>query len=1565
VCSVESAFNPNSSSEFTQPVEVYVIRVPGRFFVFACWVALLTNLLPSFVVAQKSAKVTAGKASISGQITDLNGTIVGGARAVLSNGAGLRQESTADEKGNYSFSGLHSGTYTLVVSADKLPELRLDYINLAASQELMLDAMMQGEIPKPTAVPTASTTTHEESVPAGREHKASTQTPEKPTEGQAPQSVAVSSGNGNASISGVANDPTGAVIPGATVILNNAAGVVVRKTQTDDKGAYSFTGLEPGTYSLSVTAPNFGEQRLQNVVATSTAEPVQVTLQPARNTEEVHVIGSNAANVEVDTSTVSGTITEKEVVSIGLNGRNFTQLIALAPGVSNQTGQDEAKVGVVGSVKYSVNGGRVEYNTFEVDGSDVLNTGLNGASSTLMVYPSLDSIQEVKVLTSNYGAQFGRTASGTVQVTTKSGGPKLHGNLYDFVRNEAFNSRNFFDFVGTAPPAPGQLFGKKIGSNAPLYRRQDFGGTIGGPVAIPKIYEPSQPKTFFFFSEEFRLEKTPTDYNQAVPGLRERGLVLTPQGIQKNLQVSPIDGTVFQDFDFTDVCPIGGGGFVRAQFPDCPSIPGTNTALTHLQGAAVQGQASAFSVNKNALAILNSGLIPLPNAPFGCNFALPNLAVDFSNLDPADPNHCYNASVSPSTYWREELFRIDHDLTSKLKLSFRYIHDAWDTTVLTPQWGVNRDTFPTIQNRFVGPGTSLVARVTQTLSPTLLNDLVLSYTNSSITLTDQNGPGAQFQRDPTLDQPLVTDPSAPGQCNPVVSVDPATHFPQCAIGHIFDNGFGGKMPGIVFLGTNAAYGGRGFAADPAYMPWGHSNPTYALRDDITKAHGKHALQFGAQFVYAQRNQTNNAIGAASGDEQGFLAFSNLAHSTGNAFADFLEETTQNSQQIPQGFIQSFTQDSGQRRYYQRYQIAEPYVQDDWKVTNRLTLNLGLRISLFGTYRESNHAAWNWDASRFNQSRFAVDPLYGVLLDKTGGSIPVSFNPSTFQLDQGIVSDLGLYQCGVNGTPTGCVKGHLFNPAPRIGFAWDPRGNGKTAIRGGYGVFFEHGTGNEANTGSLEASAPLVLSMTQPLPLSYACIGNVGYGSAFDPNNTACISPLASSPSGPPVGPSPGSVFPLDVTAIPTSAVWPYAQQWSFGIQRELPNSFVTNIAYVGSKGTHLTVERQLNQLHPLPASENPFGPNEPLTIADCTIAPPGLGGAHPGDPNGTPFLLQNGTQVTPQNPAYTYLQAACTNPFIPNVNSLPGRPYPGLGRVLALQNIADSGYQALQFTLRRASGPLTTGISYSYSHSLDDASDRSDPVLVNSYDLRANRASSNFDERHLLNISYVYQLPLKGFARRVSDFAHERDPEDATSTSCCSPLVNRMLDNWEISGVTIYQSGTPFTVINSAGNTGISLTDNAGVSSGLGIAASYPDVMNGLPAPSKRNSQSFGPLLGNPSQFVAPRGLTFGDAGRNFLNNPSRLNFDVTLSKHFKIGERGTGEFRGEVFNLFNQTQFRIYDPDNPGSSGNNVISCYAGPLYSAGFKGSGADCVTGASFLHPLNAHRPRTIQFGLKLGF
>src|SRR6201990_606662 len=158
--------------------------------------------------------------------------------------------------------------------------------------------------------------------------------------------------------------------------------------------------------------------------------------------------------VETHTASISTTLGGNEVTGYGLNGRNFSQLITMAPGVSNQTGQDEAKVGVAGSAKFSVNGGRVEYNTFEVDGSDVLNTSINasrGQGEPLIVYPSIDAIDDMKVLTSNYSALYGKSASGSVLVSTKSGTDTFHGNAYGFLRNEVFNARNYFDQPSETP----------------------------------------------------------------------------------------------------------------------------------------------------------------------------------------------------------------------------------------------------------------------------------------------------------------------------------------------------------------------------------------------------------------------------------------------------------------------------------------------------------------------------------------------------------------------------------------------------------------------------------------------------------------------------------------------------------------------------------------------------------------------------------------------------------------------------------------------------------------------------------------------------------------------------------------------------------------------------------------------------------------------------------------------------------------------------------------------------------------------------------------------------------
>src|SRR5208337_3504088 len=315
--------------------------------------------------------------------------------------------------------------------------------------------------------------------------------------------------------------------------------------------------------------------------------------------------------------------------------------------------------------------------------------------------------------------------------------------------------------------------------------------------------------------------------------------------------------------------------------------------------------------------LLGTNLIPSPNSSTGCNSVI---------------GSCYDAVISEPTYWREELVRVDQNLTGKLRASFRYIHDAWSTTTPVPQWSylhlVNvQNSFPTVQNKFVGPGTNLVAQLSQTISSKALNQFTASYANSHITLADVNGPGgANFQRPASFATP---------SCSPAVI--PGGSAIDCTMGNLFNNGFGGKAPGIIIGGNNQEYGGSGFAVDPSYMPWEHTNPIFSYRDDVTIAIRNHTLQFGGQLVFAEKNETNDAIGAITGDVQGLLRFSNINGgdvNTGNAFANFLLLSTAGN---GTNSIQSYSQDSAQLRYYNRYWIGEPYVQDDWKMNPRLTL----------------------------------------------------------------------------------------------------------------------------------------------------------------------------------------------------------------------------------------------------------------------------------------------------------------------------------------------------------------------------------------------------------------------------------------------------------------------------------------------------------------------------------------------------------------------------------------------------------------------------------------------------
>lgn len=1358
-------------------------------------------------------------------------------------------------------------------------------------------------------------------------------------------------------ISGRVKDPQGEVIPNVMVQIINADRNFKRDTTTNEEGNYTAAYLPVGKYEINVKKEGFssGNKVVQLVAGQVLVVDIQMSVASAQS--EVTVAATTVNQIELGTATLSTTLSNQEVSAYGLNGRNFSQLITMAPGVSNQSNQDEAKVGVAGSAKFSVNGGRVEYNTFEIDGSDVLNTSINasrGQGQPLMVYPSIDAIQEMKVITGDYSALYGKSASGSVVVTTKGGGSQFHGNLYAFVRNEKFNARNYFD-------APGRT---------PLYRRQDYGGTISGPLYIPGIYNTKKDKTFFFFSEEIRLEKTPVNYNQAVPTAAERG-----EGTQ-NLGQGNFSGVG----DFSDVCPeipYGGSSALSlniSSYPDCPRSPAGSTSGSYV----AEREVSRGYISK---AILNSNIIPEPNSVTGCN------STNTTTLP-----RCYVTAVSPPTYWREELFRIDHVLTQNEQVDVRYIHDAWDTTTLTPQWGIVQNSFPTVENRFFGPGLDVVASLASVLPRNVFNRITLSYAVQHISLYPQPGPGVTSLTRPTvLDNPSSILGNSVNQTT--CGLDTATtsgsttnqQVTECPMGYIFNNGNNGnRMPGLVFQGTNGAYGGHGFAVDTGYAPWSQSNPTYSIRDDLSKTWGRHAFQSGFEVIYVQQNELSAVTGANSGDMQGLLTFSNQQSrwSSGNAFADFLagpsnmSTTAYSSIGTPytQTAIKSYTQDSGQKKYYNRYKSADIYLQDDFHVNARLTLNLGFRASLFGTWYNAEGTAYNWRPEAYNNSiggSVSIDSDNSYLVDNASGS-PVRLNLNN--LDARITN--GLVQCGKNGVPKSCMQGSVFHPGPRIGFSWDLSGDGRTAIRGGYGLFWEHGTGNEANVGSLIGSAPLVLSETQSNPGGPVYQGTTQVWGGYNTIGYSCQAGATQCGSASTVG---SATFPLNVTSIPTKATYPYIQQWSMSLQQQVKKSLVVQLAYVGTKGTHLTAVRDINQLKPLSSALNPFASGQPITAKVCLS---GAGGNYffPSAGTGTVGSTVTGSGIGPSSPGWINMVIACTgNPgFVGGTGGATKlgtsadvfRTYPGFSNIISVENIATSSYHALQATLREVTGPLTVGMAYTYSHSVDDSSDRSSANFTNSLEIRSNKGSSDFDQRHMLNINYIYSLPL---TRWLDGFADLLGDDDSGSVPIAGKRTrhavrNLLLDQWQLSGITVWQTGTPYSIINGGSGDGIATADNGGVGDGLGVG-SYADVIGSQhgvkPTTSSVSSgTTMGPLLGNPRAFAAPRGLTFGNSGRNFMRNPSRVNFNLSLLKHFKVlHEKSDVEFRIEAFNVFNHTQFRVYDPSHPGNTGNNVINCYGdiSTQYSAGAAG----CLTGNSFLHPVDAHDPRIMQFALKMSF
>ena len=990
-------------------------------------------------------------------------------------------------------------------------------------------------------------------------------------------------------MNGTVTDKTGAAIPGAKVTVSNPDKGFTRDLVSNSAGFYSVSAIPLGDYIVTAEAPGFQKLVRSGItLVVGQHQRVDLQLTVGQVTQEVTVTG-NLPKVQTESGTVSSVISNQQIQNLDLNGRNWVTLATLVPGAVPDNGLNTQSVGVNGNNSISFNGNRMQYANWEIDGGN--NTD-EGSASTFNTYPSLDTIAEFRISTSNYGADMGKHAGANIELATKSGTKDFHGEAFEYVRNDAFDANNFF----TNRASIGSVAAKN-----PL-KWNDWGYNIGGPIYIPGHYNTDKSKTFFFWSENWRR------YRQ--------GVVIGPAGVPTPQMRSG---------DFSQ-CDPKASDYDKNIATGCtlPTLNGT----TYDNVQSMPGFSSTAFGNAQALM---DAYVPLPNS---------------------GPFNYSSASGSPVN-WRQEQIRIDQNISDKTQVFFRYTQDTWDQVQVPALW--QWASYDTVKTNFEGPGESAVFHVTHTFKPTLMNEFVAAYTTDHILLYPLSGGTA-----------------------PTASINRPSGF---TMAHLFSaNGSNPLLPALEICG---GAGATCMNEDAGNTPWFNSNPIITWKDNLAWVHGSHTTKIG---VYIENYRKNEQFGT---DTQGQL-FSGASGSltTKNAIADLmlgrLPQYTEGTQ------LFSGTAVGGYAKGHWQMTDTEPYIQDDWKVNSHFTLNLGLRYYFYTRIHDVSRPTVD---SGFLPNMYSVanqDPL------DSSGSYVFPATGAT-QADYGN----GLVECGHNGIPNGCqLRNTGTNFAPRFGFAWDPKGDGKMSIRGGYGIYYESGNGNEAQTEGGEGNPPVAPAVSAYNILGYGAIAPSGL--------------LVPGPTG--------------FTSTPYSQAWPSVQQYNLTVERELPNNTLVSIAYVGALGRHLARAQDINQVSP--------------ASVQGTLNAPGLAGS------------------TYTNGGACDASGNCTN--VQNIliyqaqPSVFFRPYQGYDTITMKQNTAVSSYNALQTSLRHSfSHGLTLQAAYTWSHAIDDSTSTylETSGAINDYTLSRWKGTGDINRFQVFQANFIYALPF--FKNASNSFARQ------------------------------------------------------------------------------------------------------------------------------------------------------------------------------------------------------------------
>lgn len=845
-----------------------------------------------------------------------------------------------------------------------------------------------------------------------------------------------------ASLNGTVKDSSGAVVPDAHIVLTNLETNIVQTAVTSSGGSYSIVNIAPGEYQIEVTKTGFASAKQPDIaLAVNQTATLDFTLAVGKTTQTVEVSGL-ATNIEASTAELGTVINTKQVNDLPLNGRNFTELLTLTPGVipisTDQNGGGWPAQPTGNFTFPSVNGQPNRSNSFRLDGV------INDASftSTYAVQPDVDDIQEFKVQAHNDEAQFGQVLGGIVNVVTKSGTNSFHGDAWEFFRNDALDARNFF-----------------VQSKTPL-RQNQFGGAVGGPVLLPGYN--GRNKTFFYVSDEAFINHTASQQLYIVP---------TPAELTGNL--SDLGVPIYNPYS-TRPDPNNPGQFIRDAFPN----------------AQIPAQ------------YLNPGMVLFAKTLFPAP-----INTGISGFNGRDTTPIITDQNEPNV-------RIDQQFGEKDRLFFRYTRVGQTVN--------GSGGFQGLANTVNFLSYNYAASWTHTFGPTAVSELTFGRTSM------------EFDTE-----------------NKFRNVNSAAFDPQAGFASNFVTNFAQR--GLTLIPNMSI---NGFIAGGENVNHAHAADIYQVREDFSKVSGKHTMRMGADIATNSMQDPVFCLCSTT-----FCSFQTSNLETGNggsALASFLlglpSSSFRGNENIVSngGWVDGF------------------YFQDQWKVSDKLTLNLGLRyditlIPASGTSKNGSDQVGDFDLNNGTYILQKTSPACSATQGAPcipGGTLP----PHVVVSRDGHI-----------------IQNTKDNFQPRFGFAY--RVTNTTAIRGAYGRFFDNWAG--------------VTQTVNNYAYTWPNLGALGNGNL----NADVPNAFAQDPLGLGSGPI---VPPADPFSQVTAFMDPnlrnaLSDQWNFGIQQQFGAHQVLTVNYVGSHSSRIPIFLSQNvALTPGPGDPSlrapfPYIPAEPYT----------------------------------------------------------------------------------------------------------------------------------------------------------------------------------------------------------------------------------------------------------------------------------------------------------------------------------------------------------------------------------